>query len=58
MNNEKLVRKYRSQWGASPSEEGVTPLLWDVENENKEWGCGGLGGGKQGVQGTQVNILI
>jgi len=35
--NEKLVRENRSQWGAILGEEGVTPLLCRVEDENKEW---------------------
>jgi len=36
MKNEKLVRENKNQWGVVPS-EGVTPLLWHVEDENEEW---------------------
>jgi len=58
MKNEKLMRENRSQWGVVLGEEGVTPLLCHVEDENEEWGRGGLGEVNQGVQGAQENILL
>jgi len=38
MKNEKLVRENNSQWGVVKG-EGVTPILWHVEDENEKFEC-------------------